>query len=213
MLRRNLRYALLSLAGGLAVVLGVQAYLGLSQDPQARPQIPGLLWPNPKPIGEFSLTDHRGEAFGLESLKGQWTFLFFGYTNCPDVCPVTLAVMNSVANQLSEEPAKQDNVQFAFVTVDPERDTQEQLAGFISYFNEDFVGVGGPDDKLVDLTRQLGIVFIRSKPEADGSYLVDHTASILLVNPSGELIALFRAPHDPVEMAQRFDRIRELVKS
>ncbi len=213
MLRRNLRYTLLLLAGCLAVVLGVQAYLGLSQKPQARPQIPGLLWPNPKPIGDFSLTDHRGEAFGLKQLKGQWTFLFFGYTNCPDVCPIALTVMNNVARQLSEDPAQQNNVQFAFVTVDPERDTQEQLAGFISYFNEDFIGVGGPDDKLAGLTRQLGIVFIRSKPEADGSYLVDHTASILLVNPAGELIALFRAPHDPVEMAQRFDRIRELVES
>ena len=208
------RYTLLLLlAGTLAVILGVQAYLGISRQSQSRPDIPGLLWPNPKPIAPFSLTDQRGQPFDLDRLKGHWTFLFFGYTHCPDVCPMTLSVLASVAKQFSRSPAEAENVQFAFVTVDPARDTREHMAAYLPYFNKDFLGVSGPDDKLAGLTRQLGIVYLRSEPEADGSYLVDHTASILLVGPEGHLIALFSAPHDPLEIAERFGRIRQFVES
>ena len=214
MLNKPQKFTLLMLlVGTLAVVLGTQAYLGLTGGAQSRPDIPGLLWPNPKPIAPFSLTDQRGQAFDLERLKGHWTFLFFGYTHCPDVCPGSLAAMNTVARQLSGSPDEAKDVQFAFVTVDPARDTREQMAAFVAYFNKDFLGVSGTEDKLAGLTRQLGIVYLLGEPEADGSYLVDHTASILLVDPQGRLIALFSAPHNPVEMAERFGRIRRFVES
>ncbi len=214
MLNKPQKFTLLMLlVGTVAVVLGTQAYLGLSTGPHSRPDIPGLLWPNPKPIAPFSLTDQRGETFDLERLRGRWTFLFFGYTHCPDVCPGSLAAMNTVARQLSGSPDEAKDVQFAFVTVDPARDTREQMAAFVAYFNKDFLGVSGTEDKLAGLTRQLGIVYLLGEPEADGSYLVDHTASILLVDPQGRLIALFSAPHNPVEMAERFGRIRRFVES
>ncbi len=214
MLTKSQRFTLLMLlVGTLAVVLGTQAYLGLSRGAHARPDIPGLLWPNPKQIAPFSLTDQRGSTFDLERLKGHWTFLFFGYTHCPDVCPGTLAAMSTMARQLSGSPDEAKDVQFAFVTVDPARDTPEHMATFIAYFNKDFLGVSGPEEKLAGLTRQLGIVYLRGAPEADGSYHMDHTASILLVDPQGQLIALFSAPHDPVEMAERFGRIREFIES
>ncbi len=199
------------LIASAAVILGVQAYLGVFGNPRSHEDIRGLLWPNSKPIAPFSLEDQRGQPFGLEQLKGNWTFLFFGYMNCPDVCPAALQVMNYVDKLLAQTPEAKENVQFAFVSVDPARDNPEHLAPFIRYFKKDFLAITGPEEKLKGLTRQLGILYMYSEPEADGSYLVDHTAAILLTGPDGSLIALFSAPHDPVEMADRFKRIRELV--
>lgn len=203
---------LMALLGALALVLGVQAYLAVPRYGQARPDIPGLLWPNPKRLAPFSLEDQHGRPFDLERLKGHWTFLFFGYSHCPDVCPVTLTVMNHVQKLLAATPDAAEHVQFTFVTVDPARDTPEHLAAFVKYFNEDFLGVSGPEDRLAGLTRQLGIVYLRTEPETDGSYLVDHTASILLTGPEASLVALFSAPHDAGEIAERFKKIRRLLE-
>lgn len=200
------------LVGVVAVVIGVQAYLKLPRDEQRRPDIPGLLWPKAKTIAPFSLVDQHGQAFDLARLRDHWTFLFFGYSHCPDICPVTLAVMNNVDQILGDSPTDKRNVQFAFVSVDPERDTAEHLRAYVGYFNKDFLGVTGSEDKLAGLTRQLGIIYIRNDPRPDGSYLVDHTASILLTGPDGRLVALFGAPHDARVIAERFRQIRQVVE-
>jgi cytochrome oxidase Cu insertion factor (SCO1/SenC/PrrC family) len=213
LLSRSKVTLLILLVGLIAVLVGVQAYLQRQRGSgQARPGIPGLLWPRSKAITPFSLVDQHGQPFNLARLKGRWTFLFFGYSHCPDICPVTLTVMNNVDKLLKDSPGAADDTQFAFVTVDPARDTPEHLAGYVGYFNQDFLGITGEDGELHRLTRQLGILYVRNKPEPDGSYLVDHTASILLVGPDARLIALFGAPHDARVIADRFRQIRRLVE-
>ncbi|MFQ5759606.1 MAG: SCO family protein [Acidiferrobacterales bacterium] len=178
----------------------------------APPEIPGLLWPDPRVLSAFTLEDQHAQRFDLDRLKGKWTFLFFGYTNCPDVCPTTLSVLASVEKQLKQTPEALKNSQFVFVSVDPKRDTPEHLGKYVGYFNKDFVGVTGPPEKLGALTTQLGIFYLLGEPDAAGNYLVDHTAAILLTDPKARLIGVFGAPHDPQTIVARFRRIRELIE-
>ena len=177
---------------------------------EAAPNIEGLLWPDGKQLRPFASIDHRGEVFGLNSFKDKWSFIFFGYTHCPDICPVTLSVMNQVNDKLVEFEDK-ENLQFVFMTVDPERDTQEKLSEYIEYFNSDFIGLGGNMTQVESLTRQIGVAHILNEKEPDGSYLVDHSASIFLIDPEGKLSAIFSAPHEPGEISQRFQSIHEFL--
>ncbi|MGD2137855.1 MAG: SCO family protein [Gammaproteobacteria bacterium] len=167
-------------------------------------------FPAARKIGAFSLVDHNGSVFDNAALKGRWSFLFFGYTHCPDVCPTTLAVLNSVAQQLQDVP---DDIRFVFVTVDPERDTPEQLAGFIRYFNSDFIGVTGTPANIEHLTRELGILHMKvDAGEAGAAYLVDHTASVLLFDPDGRYHAVFSPPLTAADISRDFRLMREAYR-
>ena len=156
----------------------------------------------PRALQPFELLDHHGDSFTPDSLRGQWSFVFFGYTHCPDVCPTTLSVLNSVASRLADAP---DATRFVFVTVDPERDTPEVLARYVTYFNGEFVGVTGEPTAIGELTRQLGIMHMRVEGQDNAaSYLVDHTASVLLFNPEGHFQGLFSPPLSADTMASEF---------
>ena len=158
----------------------------------------------------FHLTDHHGQPFGLDRLEGKWTFLFFGYTHCPDVCPMALSVLANVDKRLHGS-GDATHVQYVFVSVDPQRDTLAHLADYVTYFDKSFIGATAPEKELSLLTRQLGILYTRTEPDARGDYLVDHTASILLVDPKARLVAVFSTPHDATTIASRFSRIRHFV--
>ena len=211
------RNSKLLLAGTLAAAMGLTAGFLLShymadRTQQQQASIPGFLWPNPKMLRAFSLVDQHGQPFDRERLKGKWTFLFFGYTHCPDVCPVTLAVLQQVAQALRASPKGARDVQIVFVSVDPERDTPARLAEYVRYFDDEFVGATGNAVDLDVLTRQLGIVHMRLQPSEDGNYLVDHTAAILLTDPEARWLAVFSAPHKAPEIAKRYQEIRSVVE-
>ena len=174
----------------LATALGLGAgWLGLAgpwrEPAPAHSPLPGVLWPNPRPIGAFTLQDHHGQAFTREHLDGAWTFMFFGYTHCPDICPTTLATLRRVEHDLAEHVSAPR--QHVLVSVDPARDTVEHLAGYVSSFGPAFLGVTGNDGELSKLAREVGAVFFRGEPEPDDSYFVDHTASIMLIDPRERL--------------------------
>lgn len=204
------RAALLMMASALGLGAG---WLGITapwRAPVPEPvSVPGVLWPNPRPIGEFALQDHHGRAFARERLHGAWTFLFFGYTHCPDVCPTTLSTLLRVEHDLVGHASAPR--QHVLVSVDPARDTVEHLAGYVSAFGPAFLGVTGSDDELSKLARSVGAVYFRGEPESDGSYLVDHTASIMLVDPHGRLVALFGMPHDSARIAAKFLELERAV--
>lgn len=160
--------------------------------------------PEPSPIAPFALTDHRGQPFTEANLQGKWTFLFFGYTSCPDICPTTLSTLAKVGKLLAGGLAVP--AQIVFVSVDPKRDTQEKLAQYVGYFGADVIGVAGADERLEPFTRALGIGYKRHD-EGGSDYLVDHTASILLLDPQGRLLALFSPPHDAAAIAADFRKI------
>jgi protein SCO1/2 len=148
------------------------------------------------------LIDHTGRDFSQESIKGSWQLLSFGYTHCPDICPTTLAMLARLADRLRQESLNAE-IKTAFITIDPERDTQAVLANYVPYFDKTFLGVTGEPQGLDALTRQLGVLYARVETEKSSmDYLMDHSTSIILTNPAGEFQALFSAPHDVEAMAQ-----------
>ena len=189
----------------LATVIGVLA--AMHQRDKTDPVLTGLLWPESKTLTAFAAVDHHNNPFTLTDLEGKWSFLFFGFTHCPDICPVTLAVMDKVHRQL--EQAQQ--VQTVFVSVDPERDTPARLDQYVSSFNPSFIGLGGSAEQIANLTGQIGLPYFLDKTESKENYLVDHGASLFLVDPLGRLVAIFSTPHDNRSITDRFNRIRQLI--
>ena len=192
----------------VALTLGAVASYVTSR--RVTPQIEGLLWPQSKPLTAVTLEDHHRKAFNLDRMTGRWTLLFFGYTHCPDVCPVTMLVMKNALALMSESDADAESPQVVFVSVDPARDTLEHMAAYVSHFSPDFLGVTGSDTNLKAFARQLGVLYIHAEPDADGNYLVDHTAAIFLVDPRGHLVALFQAPHQAQRIARDLPKIQGL---
>lgn len=192
--KRPARVLMAAIIAAIAIGTGIWAARTLLEQPAPAAALSATRFPVARPLQPFQLVDHRGERFDNQSLQGHWTFLFFGYTHCPDVCPTTLSVLNGVAQRLADTGA---GMRFAFVTVDPQRDTPEVLASFVTYFNGDFIGVTGAESAIEQLTRQLGVLSVRVD-NADGAdgYLVDHTASVFLIDPAGRYHAVFTPPLD-----------------
>jgi protein SCO1/2 len=166
----------------------------------------GTLFDAPRPLPAFSLVDQAGRPFGPERLRGRWNFLFFGFVNCPDICPTTLATLAAARKSLADLPAD-ERPGVAFVSVDPGRDTPELLGRYVAHFDPAFVGATGTAEAIAALTKALGIAVIIGPPAADGSYAVDHSAAIYLVDPEARTAALFGAPHDAGAIARDFRRI------
>jgi protein SCO1/2 len=205
----KLRLVLLfTVTTGLALAAGYWTAGLLLDRPDDLADLQATHFREARALAPFELVDHTGNAFTNNELRGHWSFLFFGYTHCPDVCPTTLSVLNSVATRLRERAGQ---TRFVFVSVDPERDTPDKLSQFVSYFNADFIGVTGTAEAIGELTRQLGVIAARVEDEAGAdNYLVDHTASILLVDPDGRFHALFSPPLKAADIAADFIRIAEV---
>lgn len=154
-----------------------------------------------KPLPPFALTDQHGKRFDNARLLGKWTLLSFGYTNCPDICPTDLAMLAQVDDRLSRE-SSMPPYQIGFVSVDPARDTPEKLAQYVTYFDPAFLGVTGSDEALRAFTHPLGIIYakVETRESAIG-YVMDHSASIVLLDPEGRYRALFSPPHHAKYMA------------
>jgi protein SCO1/2 len=160
-------------------------------------------------LPEFELVNHDNQPLTRSSFAGKWSLIFFGYTHCPDICPVSLQTMAEMLAAI-EDPDVLEAMQVYFVSVDPERDKPEILAAYVTYFNPAFIGATATQEKLTPLTRSLGIAHdIRNKSEASTDYDVDHSSAIVLINPQAEFAGLFGAPHDALAMARDMTRIVE----
>ncbi|MDJ0956666.1 MAG: SCO family protein [Arenicellales bacterium] len=194
----------------LALAVGLLAGLWVQRGGVTIEDIKATVLEPPNSIENFELVTHLGTPFTLDSLKGKWSLLFFGYTNCPDVCPTTLQTLTQVDKQIGEDVTDDHQMQVVFVSVDPERDSLERLAQYVPYFNQSFIGVTGKQTEINRLTQQLGILHMRVESDDDQSYLVDHTSSILLFNPNGELRALFSVPHKAKDIAEDVLKIKQI---
>lgn len=179
---------LAAVAGGI----GLAAMLHGSESPELRS---GTALPEPRPIGEFELVDQHGRALGPDALEGRWSLVFSGFTNCPDVCPTTLALLADLGRRL---PA--DSVQRVFVSVDPERDTPERLAGYLAHFDPGITGATGTRSAIEQFTAGLGLAQVRN-PGVDGDYTVDHSTALVLIDPQARVAGYFQAPHDVAALA------------
>lgn len=184
-----------------AVVAAFGLWLGVRYaSAPAQPKLASaLLYPEPRTIPEFELHQANGKPLTPADWRGRWNFVYFGYTTCPDVCPTTLTDLKSVWAELGKRGV-QDNVRVNFISIDPDRDTPELLAKYVGFFSPDFVAATGTDAELTRLTRALGIVYSRTKKD-DGSIEVDHSGSIVIVDPQGRLVGLFRPPFAAKDLA------------
>jgi protein SCO1 len=210
MISNNALRSLVIIGALIAFGSGIGVYTAKQKNASIPPQVQGLMWPNPKILLPFSTIDQDGQEFSLQNLKGKWSFLFFGYTNCPDICPITLSVFNHVHKNLDIENII--DTQMIFVSVDPERDSSDQLKQYVSYFNEDFIGLGGSNEQIRSLTGQMGIPFFLQEATAEGNYLVDHSSSIFLISPQGYMIAVISAPHQVEDILARFLKIKRFIE-
>jgi protein SCO1/2 len=207
--QHSIKHILIVVGGLLAMVAGMAAWLRFWTPPimHTQPAITtkqATLLPQLKPLAPFSLTDQQGNAFDNQRLRGHWTFLNFGYTHCPDVCPTTLAMLADMHNRL-QAMEQSPPYEIAFVSIDPERDSQQRLAEYVGYFESAFVGVRGDDAALQQLTHPLGILYRKEPtPNSAMGYVMDHSTSIALIDPLGQYFALFSAPHDAQLMAEDF---------
>lgn len=186
---RNIFIATVAIA---AIAMG--AWLSFqAASPPAEPRAATIL-PGANELPDFDLLDHTGDAIGAGVFSGHWDLVFFGFTHCPDICPLTLQVLAAAKKQLAAngvEPLPR----IVLVSVDPERDTPEKLAQYVTYFGEDNLGITGDLDEIRKLTNGLGIFFEKNVQD-DGSYTVDHSAAVLVFDPEGQFRALFGSPHE-----------------
>lgn len=158
----------------------------------------------PRKFSDFDLIDHRGDAFTLERLKGQWSMIFFGFTNCPDICPTTLATLNETYSKLKD--SEKENLQIIMVSLDPERDTVDKLGQYMPYFNTEFVGVTGNKHFIKRFTTEINIAY-NQVPLGGDDYTVDHSSQIVLVNPNGHYHGFFKSPHSAIMLRKTWRSI------
>jgi len=189
-----------------AALAGMAAAYVVTRAP-ARPTLErATLFDAGRPLAEPGLVDHLGRPYGLDRLRGRWTLLFFGFTHCPDVCPLTLATLAEARRLLADLPSA-DQPAVALVSVDPQRDTAAVLSRYVAHFDPEFTGVGGGAAAIEAFTKSLGVAVIVGAPGEDGSYTVDHSAAVFLVDPQAELVAVFGTPHEAAVIAGDYRRI------
>jgi protein SCO1/2 len=168
------------------------------------------LFSDPRPLSAFALADHDDRVFDLTRLRGKWTFIFFGYTYCPDVCPTTLAQLARVRDRIATPQAPMNEIQFVFVSVDPNRDSARHLKQYVAHFNATFIGVTGGDREIANLTAQMGARYdVLAESDTD-SYPVSHTDAVFLVDPRARHLAVFKPPYDADAISARFNLVRRL---
>ena len=155
--------------------------------------------PQARNLQPFTLTTADGRDFGVDDLRGRWSFLFFGSTHCPDICPTTMAVMAEAERRLEET----DKFHGVLVTVDPQRDTPDVLAAYVAAFSRDFTGLTGSRPQIAALASQVSVAFAKV-PAEDGGYSMDHSGQIVLINPAGQYHGVIKMPHTSQTIADTF---------
>ena len=163
--------------------------------------ITGKILVRPMEIDNFELIDQNNEAFNKKSLEGGWTVLFFGYTNCPDVCPTTIYKLAEIKNGVKED-LPSANFNTVLVTLDPDRDSAERLDEYIGYFDETMLGVTGTYENIQSFTSSLSVFYQRINKEE--GYDFNHTASIFVFDKDGSLFATMSPANTVGELESDF---------
>ena len=154
---------------------------------------------------DFNLTSQDGRQVSLSDFKGEAVLLFFGYTHCPDICPLTMSTMDKVIDNLGESA---DRVQVLFITVDPERDSPGRLMSYIPYYNESFIGLTGSPEQIKSVADEYNVFYAVEESESESGYLMGHNSSVLLISPAGEIVLRYtQNKMDPELIAKDIERI------
>jgi protein SCO1 len=190
----------------LAVAAGLVAVLLWSPRPQPALASGTILAPA-RELADFSLIDNRGRSFGAANLRGHWSLMFFGYTNCPDYCPTTLTTLAVLEKQLRAAKTVAPP-QVIFVSVDAKRDTPAQLNQFVPAFDPEFIGLTAASQPAIEALAKKWGVAVRIQYAADGNnYVVDHSTVIFVIDPAGNLAAILSGPFTVDALRSDFRRI------
>jgi protein SCO1/2 len=201
--------------GSALILIGLLLPLTACQEANKKPVTEmATILPQAKKMTDFQLTRYGSENFSRDSAKGQWSLFFFGYTRCPDVCPTELYMLAELMRKIEENPsALAQAPQVVFVSVDPQQDKPQALRDYAQFYHPSILGVTGQQPIIDRLTREMGAFYERvyhmdgkilvfdaqdGVPQGlENSYLINHSATIFLLNPDGDLHAIFSSPHDP----------------
>jgi len=182
-------YAILAL---LSIAAGAMGFSYLSTS-LPLPEY-ALYYQEPREVKTFTFIDEQNESFTKAQFNDKWSLVFFGYTSCPDVCPTTLQNLHFIYDDLTTIA---ENSQVLFVSADPKRDSIEKLSLYINYFNKNFKALRAEHDVLFPFSRNLGLMYAISAIDGeDQNYGVDHSASLVLINPEGKIAAIFKPEHN-----------------
>ncbi len=181
----------LLVAGGIAIFSFIQA-TGFSQTDTGAALVDAENYYDgstvidpPRELANFTLTSQTGDPISLSDLRGKLTLVYFGYTYCPDFCPITLGIYKQVSQALGEDA---DKVAFVMISVDGERDTPERLAQYMRNIDEDFIGMTGDEQTLQRVSGDYNLFFEKQPGE---NYIVDHTASMFMIDQDSRLVTIF----------------------
>ena len=173
--------------------------------------------PHPEPLMEFSLeevsADTQPRVYARARLTGHWTLMYFGYTNCPNVCASAVAVMAEVAKMRNAVPRTVHRTELVFVSLDPSRDSPAALRRFLGRTDAEIAALRGSEKQIARLARQLGILHTPGPVDAQGGYLIDHPATILLIDPSAALRAGFTMPRNADQIIELMSEIEAEYKA
>ena len=153
----------------------------------------------PRQLAEFKLIDDTSKIFLPEEFAGKWNILFFGFTYCPDICPLTMKQMSDVKESLGEYS---DNLRVFLVSVDPDRDKPENLRQYLDNFDKNFKGLTGEIDQIYKFSTQVNAPFFPVVNSPEKNYTVDHSGSLVLISPDAKYAGFFRAPHDTAKITK-----------
>ncbi len=185
---------------GLVTGAGLQQFATSAPTPTFAPSVPGItpIEP-PEPIQDFTLPATTGEDVSLSDLRGNFVLVFFGYTHCPDFCPLTLSEFRQIKEQLGDAA---ERVEFVFISVDGERDTVDQLNRYVTRFDPEFIGLQGDEVTLARLSPDFGLYYQLNEADENGNYLVDHSTPSYLLDPEGRLAVIFSFSAEPDAMLE-----------
>ncbi|HIJ22907.1 MAG: SCO family protein [Gammaproteobacteria bacterium] len=210
----------------LILVTGFILLLGCEHSSEPPPTEGAIILPESRKVPQFELLHHGSSGFTNTDLKGKWSFFFYGYTHCPDVCPTELFNLAEMLRQLETAGvAEAELPQVVFVSVDPQRDLPEGIQRYVEFYHPRFKGVTAEQGRVDQLARSMGAIYEKvyymggkalvigqdeTIPDAlKDTYLVNHSATIFLLNPEGELHAIFTTPHMPDAMVRDLKVIQQ----
>ncbi|MBO1437862.1 SCO family protein [Meiothermus sp. CFH 77666] len=198
----------ITLLAGLPLLLAVIAFV-LSRDTY-QPYGTRLLNIRPVEANQFSLIAHDGSTKSLSDFQGKVVLIFFGFVNCPDVCPTTMLELAKVYKALT--PAEQARVQVLLISVDPERDTLEKLRDYVTFFAPTFLGLTGTPDQIAQVAKKYGVFYQKSEIKSATEYNVDHTATVFALDPKGQLRLIY-GNGKAAETARVVEDVRWLLRN
>ncbi len=203
--------------GFIAVVVGLFVYSVVRTPVMSESELREkgvFILPRPRELSQFQLYSHTGSVFTLDDLEGRWTFAFFGFTNCPDVCPTSMSVLGQASRQIADRSTTDAALfQGLMVSVDPERDDAEALGRYVSSFSEDLTGLSGELGALAAFAREMNVHFAKvpvfddaGTPVAD-RFSVDHSANIVIINPQARYHGFIKYPQQAGTIVAAFESL------